>query len=33
MTADTTGYYQGKICIVTGGNSGIGYALAEELLP
>lgn len=25
-------YYQGKIGIVTGGNSGIGYALCEELL-
>jgi len=25
-------YYKGKISIVTGGNSGIGYALCEELL-
>lgn len=25
-------YYKNKICIVTGGNSGIGYALCEELL-
>ncbi|HOT94506.1 MAG TPA: SDR family oxidoreductase [Methanoregulaceae archaeon] len=25
-------YYQEKTCIVTGGNSGIGYALCEELL-
>jgi len=25
-------YYEDKICIVTGGNSGIGYALCEELL-
>ncbi|MDD3112754.1 MAG: SDR family NAD(P)-dependent oxidoreductase [Methanofollis liminatans] len=25
-------YYTGKICIVTGANSGIGYALSEELL-
>jgi NAD(P)-dependent dehydrogenase (short-subunit alcohol dehydrogenase family) len=25
-------YYQDKICIVTGANSGIGYALSEELL-
>lgn len=25
-------YYKDKICIVTGGNSGIGYALCEELL-
>lgn len=25
-------YYKGKICIVTGANSGIGYALTEELL-
>lgn len=25
-------YYADKICIVTGGNSGIGYALCEELL-
>lgn len=25
-------YYLDKICIVTGGNSGIGYALCEELL-
>lgn len=29
MTAD---YYTDKICIVTGANSGIGYALSEELL-
>lgn len=28
----TTGYYTEKICIVTGANSGIGYALSEELL-
>jgi len=26
------GYYQDKICLVTGANSGIGYALTEELL-
>ncbi|MDD1712912.1 MAG: SDR family oxidoreductase [Methanoregulaceae archaeon] len=25
-------YYRDKICIVTGANSGIGYALSEELL-
>ena len=25
-------YYKNKICMVTGGNSGIGYALCEELL-
>lgn len=25
-------YYKNKICIVTGANSGIGYALSEELL-
>ena len=25
-------YYKGKICIVTGANSGIGYAMSEELL-
>jgi len=25
-------YYKEKICIVTGGNSGIGFALCEELL-
>jgi len=25
-------YYTGKICIVTGANSGIGYSLSEELL-
>jgi NAD(P)-dependent dehydrogenase (short-subunit alcohol dehydrogenase family) len=25
-------YYRDKICFVTGGNSGIGYALCEELL-
>ncbi|MBI4813403.1 MAG: SDR family oxidoreductase [Methanobacterium sp.] len=25
-------YYQDKICIVTGANSGIGFALSEELL-
>lgn len=25
-------YYKDKICIVTGANSGIGYALSEELL-
>lgn len=29
---DINGYYQDKICIVTGANSGIGYALSEELL-
>ncbi|HPX73580.1 MAG: 3-ketoacyl-(acyl-carrier-protein) reductase [Euryarchaeota archaeon ADurb.BinA087] len=29
---DNNGYYQDKISIVTGGNSGIGYALCEELL-
>lgn len=26
------GYYQDKICLVTGANSGIGHALSEELL-
>jgi len=26
------GYYQDLICVVTGANSGIGYALSEELL-
>jgi len=26
------GYYQHLICVVTGANSGIGYALSEELL-
>ncbi len=25
-------YYKDKICIVTGANSGIGYAVSEELL-
>ena len=25
-------YYEDKICIVTGANSGIGYAVSEELL-
>ena len=25
-------YHQDKICIVTGANSGIGYALSEDLL-
>ena len=25
-------YYREKVCIVTGANSGIGYALSEELL-
>ncbi len=25
-------YYQDKICLVTGANSGIGYAMSEELL-
>jgi len=29
---DQNEYYQDKICIVTGANSGIGYALSEELL-
>lgn len=29
---DTKGYYQDKICIVTGENSGIGYVLSEDLL-
>ncbi|KAF5038077.1 3-phenylpropionate-dihydrodiol/cinnamic acid-dihydrodiol dehydrogenase [anaerobic digester metagenome] len=24
-------YYKGKVCIVTGANSGIGYAISEEL--
>jgi NAD(P)-dependent dehydrogenase (short-subunit alcohol dehydrogenase family) len=28
----SSSYYQGKICIVTGANSGIGYAVSEELL-
>jgi NAD(P)-dependent dehydrogenase (short-subunit alcohol dehydrogenase family) len=28
----TDDYYKDKICIVTGANSGIGYALSEELL-
>lgn len=27
-----SGYYHNKICLVTGANSGIGYALSEELL-
>jgi len=29
---DQKDYYNDKICIVTGANSGIGYALSEELL-
>jgi NAD(P)-dependent dehydrogenase (short-subunit alcohol dehydrogenase family) len=29
---DTDGYYHDKVCIVSGANSGIGYALSEELL-
>jgi len=29
---DQNDYYKDKICIVTGANSGIGYALSEELL-
>ncbi len=29
---DMKGYYKDKVCIVTGGNSGIGFALSEELL-
>ncbi|MDD1709469.1 MAG: SDR family oxidoreductase [Methanoregulaceae archaeon] len=29
---ENKGYYQDKICIVTGANSGIGYAVSEELL-
>jgi NAD(P)-dependent dehydrogenase (short-subunit alcohol dehydrogenase family) len=28
----TNEYYRDKVCIVTGANSGIGYALSEELL-
>ena len=28
----TADYYEDKICIVTGANSGIGYALSEDLL-
>ncbi|MGB9371873.1 MAG: SDR family oxidoreductase [Halobacteriota archaeon] len=28
----TADYFEDKICIVTGANSGIGYALSEELL-
>jgi len=27
-----SGYYRGKVCIVTGANSGIGYAISEGLL-
>jgi len=27
-----TDYFKGKVCLVTGANSGIGYALSEELL-
>jgi NAD(P)-dependent dehydrogenase (short-subunit alcohol dehydrogenase family) len=29
---DQNDYYRDKICIVTGANSGIGYALSEDLL-
>ncbi|NLX49955.1 MAG: SDR family oxidoreductase [Methanospirillum sp.] len=29
---DASDYYREKICIVTGANSGIGFALSEELL-
>ena len=29
---DMKGYFNDKICIVTGANSGIGYGLSEELL-
>jgi len=29
---DQSDYYKDKICIVTGANAGIGYALSEELL-
>ncbi|HRT12615.1 MAG TPA: SDR family NAD(P)-dependent oxidoreductase, partial [Methanoculleus sp.] len=25
-------YYKDRVCIVTGANSGIGYAISEELL-
>lgn len=32
LSMSNSNYYKGKICIVTGGNSGIGYALCEELL-
>ena len=28
----TNDYYQDKVCIVTGANSGIGYALSEKVL-
>lgn len=29
---DNAAYFKDKVCIVTGANSGIGYALSEELL-
>jgi len=29
---EENGYFKNKVCLVTGANSGIGYALSEELL-
>ncbi len=28
----TDDYFEEKVCLVTGANSGIGYALSEDLL-
>ncbi len=32
MARRTNAYFAGKLIVITGGTSGIGFALAEELL-